>query len=130
MRVLGWYAATPSPPPTQEMESNSATRTKTATTTIAARRRRHSSVALSRQKRLLASVWVSQMAPSTSRRTTPFETQCTIASLAQPDPGVGQGIAYVGEELREDEQEGAEVDHGPERGEVIAVEGVDRERAE
>ena len=42
----------------------------------------------------------------------------------------GVGVSHVGTHLRENVQQSADVDLGPERGEVVAVEGLDRQGTE
>src|SRR5262245_66300378 len=44
--------------------------------------------------------------------------------------GIDQGVADVGQDLAGDEQQGTEIDHGSQGGEVIALDGLDGERAE
>src|SRR5262249_56227730 len=66
----------------------------------------------------------------TSTPVTTLETTCGSIRLLQANTGIDQSVAQVGEDLPQDEEQGADVDHGAQGREVVVVDGVDRERAE
>src|SRR5262249_47432113 len=93
-------------------------------------RRRQRSRAASRQSGLRAAATAAAAAPTTSTPVTMLETTCGSIRLFQTHPGVDQRVAQVGQDLAEDEGQGADVDHGAQGREVVVVDGVDGEGTE
>src|SRR5262245_65952274 len=120
----------PSLPPTHATESSSAIRTYIPTTTSAVERRRQSSRAASRQSGSRAAAQPAGRAASIRPPATRFETTCGSTGLLQPHSRIDQGVAQVGEDLPQDEEQRADEDHRAERGEVVRVDRVDGEGAE
>src|SRR5262245_26060196 len=128
--VRGRCTPTPSLPPIQAKESRNAMSTYRPTATSDTDRRRHSSRADSRQSGLRAAAQATTAAPATRPAVTRFETTYGSTALLQPHARVDHRVAQVGEDLSQDEEQGADEDHRAQRGEVVRVDGVHREGTE